>query len=175
MLNAGSVPIEGHRSCERSDEEEHLKCLFLFPLIPLYPCYLFLLPDLLYSKHLFLSVLFPGIAFVFCLSVSCHFSLSLCLSPHSQFPILLFGLVFFLGAGMPQPSLHCLPLHLIKWTGRESIQLLFSLRWWGFYGFLKVVARKNLHHHHNFISALRYSKTIQCAESGQSDFLKAAF
>lgn len=125
---------------------------------------------LLYSKHLFLSALFLIIAFFLYLSVSCHFSLFLCLSPHSQFQV--WVLLFFLGAGMPQPSLHCLPLHLVKCTGCDSIQLLFTLRWWGFYGFLKVVARKNFHHRHNLGPSDMWKPFS--AQSRQSD-LKASF
>lgn len=112
---ASSVPSAGHRSCERGDKEENLSCLFLFPIILLYPCNL-LLPNSLFSAsfsipNTFSSLLFAWlIAFLFFLSVSYHFSLFFCLSPCSQFQVLglfsLFVLFVFL------ESLHCFPLSI---------------------------------------------------------------
>lgn len=46
---ASSVLSAGCRTCKRGVEEENLRCLFLFPIIPLCPCNLLLLPNSLFS------------------------------------------------------------------------------------------------------------------------------
>lgn len=154
-LYASSVSSARWRSYERGDEEENLSCLLLFPIILFCPCNLLLLPNSLFSASSSIPNTFSSLCLVnsisLYLSVSCHFSLFLRLSPHSQFQVLgffsLFGFFCFLGVPTLPSS-----LHLIKCSGHDSIQILFSLRWWGFYGFLKLVVRKNFqhHHHHNF-------------------------
>lgn len=59
----GFVPSVGRRSCEGGDEEEHLKYLFLLPLIPLCPCNLFLLPDLLFVAPFSIPNTFSSLLF----------------------------------------------------------------------------------------------------------------
>lgn len=96
---ASSVLSAGCRSCERGDQEENLSCLF--PVVLLCPCNLLLLPNSLFSAssipNTFTSLIFAWlIAFLFYLSVSCHFSLFFHASPHSQFQVLSFFSLFVL-------------------------------------------------------------------------------
>lgn len=109
-----SVPSAGWRSCKRGDEEESLSCLFLFPIILLCPCNLLLLPNSLFSASSSIPNTFSSLCLANSISlyfsVSCHFSLFLCLSPHSQFQVLGFFSLFVLFVFLE--SLHCLPLSI---------------------------------------------------------------